>query len=230
MTATSDRSRCIYCGSTAQLTVDHVPPKGIFPEPRSSDLVTVPACRPCNKLYELDDEYFRMAMTISAETNPVAVDLWRAKVVKGTLKRSPKLKATLLDTLHQVGLETQAGILIGKIPAVSLEAPRIDRVARRIVTALHWVHYGAVPRPGVRMRVVSGSDLRYRELFDRLIALDLFQGRELHTIGGGVFRYAFARTAESADWEAWLLLFYSVAPLLLILHTDDEETADGSTR
>ena len=35
---------CVYCGSTGPLTDDHVPPKVIFTEPRSSNLITVPAC------------------------------------------------------------------------------------------------------------------------------------------------------------------------------------------
>ena len=74
-----DRSRCIYCGTTEQLTADHVPPKNIFPEPRTSDLITVPACERCNKSYELDDEYFRAAITVAAEENLVALDLWRAR-------------------------------------------------------------------------------------------------------------------------------------------------------
>jgi hypothetical protein len=37
-----------------------VPPKNVFPEPRSSDLIR-------NKSYELDDQYFRAFITVAAE-------------------------------------------------------------------------------------------------------------------------------------------------------------------
>jgi 5-methylcytosine-specific restriction endonuclease McrA len=83
-----DRSLCIYCGAAEDLTVDHVPPKNLFPKPRPSDLITVPACRTCNKSYERDDDYFRLAMTVLGEANPVAGQLWREKGVSRLLTKS----------------------------------------------------------------------------------------------------------------------------------------------
>jgi hypothetical protein len=213
---------CIYCGSADDLTADHVPPKSIFPEPRSSDLITVPACRGCNKSYELDDEYFRMAMTIAADQNPVAAALWQTKVVKGTLKRSPALKASLLRTRGEFDLRTPAGLFVGRIPVVSLSKDRVNRVAHRIVTALHWIHYGAVPAMAVRMRVIMAPDLKRPALLERL-ARELLGARPWHNVAGGVFRYAFDRVPDKPDWGAWLLMFYSAAAFLVLLTTEDQE-------
>ena len=50
---------CIYCGVNVGDEPDHVPPKCLFPQPRPSDLVTVPSCARCNRRFALDDEYFR---------------------------------------------------------------------------------------------------------------------------------------------------------------------------
>jgi len=72
------RDACIYCGTRKDLTSDHVPPKALFAEPRPSHLITVPACRPCNKSYVKDDEYFRVAVLAQAasEQDPAAAKLW----------------------------------------------------------------------------------------------------------------------------------------------------------
>ena len=51
---------CIYCQINPADTVDHVPPKGLFKEPRPVDLIIVPACSTCNNSFSKDDEYFRI--------------------------------------------------------------------------------------------------------------------------------------------------------------------------
>ena len=67
---------CIYCGSTENLTDEHIPPKNIFPKPRPNNiqLVTVPACKECNRGYSKDDEYFRLTLCMSQNVgdNPEA--------------------------------------------------------------------------------------------------------------------------------------------------------------
>jgi hypothetical protein len=53
---------CIYCGKEAT-TKDHVPPKCFFPTPRPDNLLTVPCCESCNKIYGKDDERARNLLT-----------------------------------------------------------------------------------------------------------------------------------------------------------------------
>ena len=48
---------CIYCQANPAETADHVPPKGLFKEPRPN-LITVPACSVCNSSFGGDDDYF----------------------------------------------------------------------------------------------------------------------------------------------------------------------------
>ena len=47
---------CIYCRTAEADTRDHVPPDLLFPPPKPSTLITVPACRPCNQGFQKDDE------------------------------------------------------------------------------------------------------------------------------------------------------------------------------
>lgn len=65
---------CVYCGRTTDPTRDHVPPRAVFPKPRPKNLVTVPACRPCNSSAAADDEYFAAGVRAAARTPAPAPD------------------------------------------------------------------------------------------------------------------------------------------------------------
>jgi hypothetical protein len=216
------RSSCIYCGATGKLTRDHVPPKNLFATPRPSDLITVPACEQCNKSFELDDDYFRIAVLLPADPDhhPIAARLWAEKVVRGTLRHSPALKSTIIRSLARLDVTTPAGIYLGTAPTVRLDRERLDRVARRIVAALHWHHYGHAPRSGVKFTVAMGPDPRRPGVAER-VALDFFAGRPWTIIGDGLFRYEHGRVPENPDWGAWLLAFHSTVFCVVILSSDE---------
>ena len=55
---------CTYCGYHGKLTVDHIPPKGLFGKPLPPNLMTVPACDKCHKSTTDDDEYFRTVIAL----------------------------------------------------------------------------------------------------------------------------------------------------------------------
>jgi len=61
--------RCYLCKGEAD-TKDHVPPKGLFPEPRPSNLITVDCCYRCNQKFTKIDEEFRLF--VSAPINRFA--------------------------------------------------------------------------------------------------------------------------------------------------------------
>ena len=69
---------CVYCGleepDIRDRTRDHIPPRNLFPEPRLSDLITVPSCRSCNETASMDDEFFliMVAGRLDAHDHPQA--------------------------------------------------------------------------------------------------------------------------------------------------------------
>src|SRR5438552_1268299 len=66
---------CCYCGAPAS-TVDHVPTRKLFPEPRPSDLITVPSCHPCNNRLSAQEVYVVHVLLSHREADtPVAWDL-----------------------------------------------------------------------------------------------------------------------------------------------------------
>jgi hypothetical protein len=217
------RDACIYCGTQKDLTSDHVPPKALFAEPRPSHLITVPACRPCNKSYEKDDEYFRVAVLaqVASEQDPAAARLWSDKVIRGTLWRSPRLKRVIVQNLTAIDIVTPGGIYLGTTPTIRFARRRLDRVAQRMVTALHWHHYGHVPRDRVKFTIEMGPNPKQPGIAEK-VARNVLGGRPWVAIGDGAFRYAYNRVADDPDWRAWLLQFFS-GPFIVTLLTKDEE-------
>ena len=106
---------CTYCGKSAKLTSDHIPPKNLFPKPRPTNLVTVRACRKCNKSASKDDEYFRLMSIIRNDVyeQPGVAELWD-NTYRG-LKRTQILgfAKSLLGSVNRIQIYTPAGIYLG---------------------------------------------------------------------------------------------------------------------
>src|SRR5438132_9966376 len=133
---------CIYCGATDDLTDDHVPPENIFPKPKSSDLITVPACSPCNCSFSLDDEYFRIAILgPAALRSPVAHSLWEGPNKPGlrrSVDRESPFVTEFLSSRRQSEVKDATGRVIGTSVGRRIEPARIDRTVARIVRGLLW--------------------------------------------------------------------------------------------
>ena len=141
------------------------------------------------------------------------------------MKRSPKLKQQILTKLITLDYETPAGVYLGSANAMRLNRGRIDRVAKRIVTGLHWHHFGRVPAADVQFTVGMAPDPKRPGVVEQ-IATDLLNGGGFqgNSIAGGVFKYAYAQVPTAPDWQAWLLLFYSTALVAVNLTKEGEPT------
>src|SRR5437764_2311666 len=82
----TDTIKCYLCGAADRVTRDHIPPKGLFPRPRPSNLHTLPCCESCNNRASADDEYFRLAVSSLINRNPAGSKSWR-RTVERTLKK-----------------------------------------------------------------------------------------------------------------------------------------------
>ncbi len=52
-------TKCIYCNKENSIIEEHhVPPIGIFLNPRADNLIKVPVCKSCQDETKQDDEYF----------------------------------------------------------------------------------------------------------------------------------------------------------------------------
>lgn len=202
----SEITRCIYCGETKNITRDHVPPQCLFPDPKPTNMITVPACKPCNESYKLDDEFFRVCVLSQADLHPTGRKLWNEKVTgptlnrKSSLERSPALANFLANQLITVNLKSETGICLGKRDAILFPADRINRVIERIVRGLFWHHY----------RIRIGSNIGFLSVMNPNIEKisNIINKIAISSIGGDVFYYRYANVAEDPEQSMWFLLFY----------------------
>lgn len=172
---------CVICGERAATTKDHLPPAGLFPKPRPSDLVTVPCCRECNTEASKWDERFRVFAAMHVSRNdPEATELLHKSVLP-SVRHNARLRREILESARDVMLTTPSGIVLGPATQVHWDSEAYDRVIERVVRGLHFHHTGEILGQRARVKVHFLRDLNgIGPVLEQL---------PLHSIGGGQFLY-----------------------------------------
>ncbi len=142
---TSCRSRmprvtptCAYCGRGSPKTVDHVPPRGIFPYPLPSDLITVPCCLACRADTSVDDQHFRDVLLSAAELEHERAAKARERVTRSLARpEQERYSTTFLRSMVDIDIYSEGGIWLDRQPGIPL-SPRIGKVVERIARGLYW--------------------------------------------------------------------------------------------
>ena len=193
--------KCFLCGSTEDLTRDHIPPANLFKPPLPTDLITVTCCRKCNGSYSLDEEYFRACVATQGYWHPIGQWIWENKVVASTFHRSPALKRSLASTYTVVPVHTPGGLYIGQHGALLYRVDRLQRVVEKICRGLFAHHH-----PQVDLRNVL-FDVNLTQIADNLKSiLPLFVRT---SIGGDTFVYWRGLASDDARHSLWFFLFYT---------------------
>jgi hypothetical protein len=213
----SKRGRCTYCGAKRIVTDDHVPPKNIFLPPRPSNLVTVPACRPCHGATSADDEYFRTCLCLKREcgNHPDARGNWPA-IFRG-LARPEGFKRAFLSSTFTVRQFTPSGLYAGNELGFNVDLGRLFRVVERTIRGLYFHETGnrISSKYGVQihcedsLRGTSKRDLD--ELHETIISP--LANMPATVIGANVFWYRFGLTTQPPV-SAWALTFYGAVSFL----------------
>lgn len=201
---------CVYCSTTENLTVEHAPPKLIFPKPRPSDLITVPACADCNSDGSKDAEYFRLSLCL----NPLAKNAPSVIALKSTVQQSlERPQAAGFRTALFQSLEPQHGGAV-----FTVDMARIHLVVRRIVQGLYYHDTGTVLPPDTHeSRVLSMEMLSMMEsdapqkLRDEFI--EPLMKEPIHVYADNQFAYWVIHTGKP-HVSVWALLFYGVLPFI----------------
>jgi hypothetical protein len=225
---------CVYCGEPGPLTNDHVPPKNLFAKPRPSNLVTVPSCRKCNKSFELDDEYFRLAITTGIDpiSFPNEFDLSVNAIRKLRDPRKIGFRKSMLASFSKKPQYTPAGLYLGQAGVLEIDVARVQNVVSRIIRGLFFVHSGRRLPSTSRVWVLSdwfggdyGSDAEFvASLQEILAALDTEQVRE---IGERVFRYRYRLGDDGLDQSIWEFSFYAHRHFVGATEGPSEGCSDG---
>jgi hypothetical protein len=210
--------RCYLCGSTNSITDDHVPPKGFFPEPRPSNLITVPCCVQCNNAFSKDDEAVRTWFCAAIGATPAGEWILKNKVVRGIMTRSPAFRETLLNSMQDTKLLSEEGGLIDVV-SFSMETSRVERFALRVVKGLLSFYYPEYDyfQDAFSLRFVEPTR-------DNLNKLDTVKDLLRYDFrGDGVIQYRFGLT-DTCRSGLWIIVFYG-AVLFLVHHTKNPQPA-----
>jgi hypothetical protein len=99
----TDFKKCVYCGTDKDITVDHVPPKLLLTRPYPENLITVPACFPCNQSFQKDDEYMRTLLCIDVRASKNTAAQSNLPAVLRSLQR-PNARGFVEYLAHQTNL------------------------------------------------------------------------------------------------------------------------------
>jgi hypothetical protein len=214
---------CVYCGSTADLTRDHIPPKSLFNKPPPPNLITVCACAKCNKAFSLDDDYFWLVLASRAEAAPNADALHASLRAVEHLSRpeATGFRFAFLKTLHAAELRTPSGLFIRNGVAYDVSFVRLNRVAARITRGLFCFERSALMPPDyvATARALDGFTPDVMEQLQPFLAFVSQEGR--HSIGR-VFAYQFASVPDDPWCSLVLFTVYEATSFLgLILKRND---------
>jgi hypothetical protein len=202
---------CYRCGQPGD-TSEHVVPRCLYPDKPSAVLITVPACGECNNALAKDEEYFRTLLTTSWIQNPVATAVWEGKTRRSLNREHDGLRKLLLANMRDFYLPSSAGLV--RTGLVKADTTRMDRVAEKIVRALHYHVTTRIMSPSTTMRFHWQPDDWLKEMALRA---------NLVNIDPDVFscRYAIA-TEGSREVSIWWMLFYRSFMYVVSAHSNCE--------
>lgn len=198
---------CAYCGRGSPETVDHVPPKGIFPDPLPSDLITVPCCSGCHSKTSSDDQHFRDVLLSAAELeHEPRASKARERVARSlTRPEQVRYSTAFVRSMVDVDIYSEGGIWLDMQPGIPL-SPRIGRVVARIARGLYWREFRQ-PLPETHEVVKAHLDQRGRSLRN-VAELGIRVPQQPVVACGHQFAYVFAMTHEDSSSGIWAGEFF----------------------
>jgi hypothetical protein len=200
---------CAFCGSLTIVTNDHVPPSNIFPGPQPNDveLVTVPGCKKCNHGSTVDDEQFKVYITLKSGVDGAA-PLKLHQSTKRTVRRNRKIRKQIVENSTPLYLPSGDSSTFEIQNIYKFDPGPIRRVARKIIKGLYFKHFGECIDGKAEVSVYLSDDIKHHQItIIEDLARDTGRLGEHHTVGQNrEFHYAFAET-EVKYATSWVLVF-----------------------
>jgi hypothetical protein len=225
---------CIFCGSTQNLTKDHVPPSSIFPKPKPTNRITVPACGDCNAASSKDDEFFRFALSVNWPARASAAARANRQTISRSLQRSAAtgLRAAFARRVKPLELRTPGGGLIARVLGYEFnddDIERLNSVLKRTVRGLFYHHTGRILPPDVELIVLQEQELRESRTREadqiRLGLVAPLMALPPETIGEKVFGYRYRILEQEDDplGSAWILTFFDRITFLIMTSAPSQD-------
>jgi hypothetical protein len=201
---------CVFCAKEGLVTDDHIPPQNIFPKPRNNNvgLIAVPACQICNGGSAVDDEEFKLFISLKAGmTSDVGKKLHES--TRRTVRHNQKLKRRISDATR-IFLPTNAREGFSEFSIVHGDLGPIKRVLRKLVLGLYFHHYGEVICDLADIMVIVSDDIPD----DKVEGLRFYcEEIRIHGTLGSIgsdheFYYRHAKVVDAEYASGWLFAFY----------------------
>jgi hypothetical protein len=173
---------CVLCGARSATTLDHVPPKSLFPSPRPK-LITVPACETCNGSASDAEEKFKVYLSAkSGVDSPNSIDFWNNGGLR-TVRNNKKLLRELMSGTPLFIRSPSTG-QFERTRTFRWPRSAHDPVIEKITRGLYYHHFGN-PLPAsaeIEVTFLNGLPDPVREFAmgqdcDGPGCLDSFRGR-----------------------------------------------------
>ena len=213
---------CYACERDAN-TVEHAPPKCIFPETKDladglnyrKNLITVPSCEEHNTAKSRDDEYLLHVLAASITSSPVGLTQFLTKV-RRSLERAPALARALLPSEIPVMRYVPHAARLEEAFPISADGQRIDRVIGACARALYAHETGSkfLARVKVIASFMSYGLTTTDNAVGQALALSkaFLSNAAVRGENPEVFFYKFARGPQTA---VMLLCFYGGTEFLV---------------
>ena len=218
-------SSCVVCAAKVATTAEHVPPKSYFEPPYPENLITVPACGPCNNGSQKDDDYF-LAYLVSRDVvgGTPSLDAVRKRVTRGLHRpKFPGLRNRLLASAQWT---TQIDPATGRHQLVFVTRAESDRLARTLQKQVRGILYHvtseSIPKSRFMMiERVWGMQTRPPKFWEMWTGAADYALRGTSGVVGDVFKYSVRQVRRSACAYVVRLEFYGVFPYVaLVFHPD----------
>ena len=206
---------CYLCGSTADLTNDHVPPKSFFPPPRPKNLITVRCCKKCNHAYSLDDEAILIWLTSVASINPKGLWILR-NTVAPILKKKHKLRGHVKEHVKVETVMLPTGP--AKLPLSYYPDERGDRFMIRLTKGFIRHFHPEYDYSNDKFEVQCAKPFNVKEWEHWRNILKILETTH-DSRGDGVIDF-WHRLPDEDGLGAWVFLFYHAA-LFVVFQTKD---------
>jgi hypothetical protein len=190
-------------------TVDHVPPRCLFFDPKPSNLITVPCCQVCNVIFGKDDELLKTVFGLGIDPQSSSDHKAIAQsVVRGLVrKEAPAFRAAALRNPQAVMAQTTSGVYLPTWK-IDVDADRLKNFGIRVVRGLYYTERGQ-RLPDEAICVAAIQDLPH----DPERPLDLSLLNDLlalppKVIHDDVFAYRFFIDPDEPTRSVWMLAFY----------------------
>ncbi len=204
--------KCVYCGKNFPETMDHIPPKSLFPSPRPDNLITVPCCELCNKSFEENDGYFRNVIVANER---VAMQPEARKLVKKLIRsfgrpQGFKKVKEWRSRLKLAEVQTTGGIFAGIKPIYEIESDRIRSVIDRITKGLYFKKEKEILSEDYEITSFfledwTKSPAKYRSILVEEVLEPMKKIKPIE-IGKKIFSY---KRISLKNQDCWLYIFFN---------------------